>query len=205
MKTFGQVLREARKKAGITQRELAARLKREDGRLVDPPYLNAVEHDHRYPPEDYLIEQMAKIVEHLARCAVLPREPPAAGREDRSGPGTARSRLSRVPKGTEGKTTGQAKMKLLRDPLGRPIDRLYFKTDELDERCERKIADFMDRHCGGFRLPIPTDDLIRLVEMETEDLDMYAELPEEEDGHTDFFADRKPSSEDRQAAVRSTL
>jgi transcriptional regulator with XRE-family HTH domain len=62
MKTFGQVLREARKKAGITQRELAARLKREDGRPVDPPYLNAVEHDHRYPPEDYLIEQIAKIV-----------------------------------------------------------------------------------------------------------------------------------------------
>src|SRR2546430_14604732 len=62
MKTFGQVLREARKKAGITQRQLAARLKREDGRPVDPPYLNAVEHDHRYPPADYLIGQMAKIV-----------------------------------------------------------------------------------------------------------------------------------------------
>ncbi len=62
MKSFGQVLREARKKAGITQRELAARLKRENGRPVDPPYLNAVEHDHRYPPEDYLIEQIAKIV-----------------------------------------------------------------------------------------------------------------------------------------------
>jgi transcriptional regulator with XRE-family HTH domain len=62
MKTFGHVLRETRKKAGITQRELAARLKREDGRPVDPPYLNAVEHDHRYPPEDCLIEQMARIV-----------------------------------------------------------------------------------------------------------------------------------------------
>jgi Zn-dependent peptidase ImmA (M78 family) len=83
-------------------------------------------------------------------------------------------------------------MKLLRDPLGRPIPRIYFKTEDLDERCELKIADFMDRHCGGFRLPIPTDDLIRLIEMETDDLDMYADLPEEEDGHTDFFADRKP-------------
>jgi len=62
VKTFGQVLREARKKTGITQRELAASLKREDGRPVDPPYLNAVEHDHRYPPEDFLIEQMARIV-----------------------------------------------------------------------------------------------------------------------------------------------
>src|SRR5215831_8320679 len=62
MKTFGQVLREARKKAGLTQREVAGMLKRQDGRLVVPPYLNAVEHDHRYPPEDFLIEQLAKIV-----------------------------------------------------------------------------------------------------------------------------------------------
>ena len=63
MKTFGQVLREARKKAGLTQREVAGRLRRQDGRVVDPPYLNAVEHDHRYPPEDFMIEQLAKIVD----------------------------------------------------------------------------------------------------------------------------------------------
>jgi transcriptional regulator with XRE-family HTH domain len=62
MKTFGQVLTEARKKAGLTQREVAARLSREDGRPVDPPYLNAVEHDHRYPPEDRVIEQLAKLL-----------------------------------------------------------------------------------------------------------------------------------------------
>jgi Zn-dependent peptidase ImmA (M78 family) len=83
-------------------------------------------------------------------------------------------------------------MKLLRDPLGRPIPHIYFKTQDLDERCERKIVAFMNRHCGGFRLPIPTDDLIRLIEMEADDLDMYADLPEEQDGHTDFYADRKP-------------
>ena len=62
MKTFGQVLRDARKKAGLTQREVAGRLRRQDGRVVDPPYLNAVEHDHRYPPEDFIIEQLSKIV-----------------------------------------------------------------------------------------------------------------------------------------------
>ena len=62
MKTFGQVLTAARKKAGLTQREVAARLSREDGRPVDPPYLNAVEHDHRYPPEDRVIEQLAKML-----------------------------------------------------------------------------------------------------------------------------------------------
>ncbi|MHB8384539.1 MAG: ImmA/IrrE family metallo-endopeptidase [Candidatus Binataceae bacterium] len=83
-------------------------------------------------------------------------------------------------------------MKLLRDPLGRPIKRLYFKTEELDDRCERIVVDFMDLHAGGFGLPIPTDDLIRMIEAEADDLDMYAVLPQEEDGHTDFFFDRKP-------------
>ena len=83
-------------------------------------------------------------------------------------------------------------MKLLRDPLGRPIPRLYFKLEELDEECEQIVADFMDRHSGGFNLPVPTDDIIRMIEDETEDLDVYADLPEELDGYTDFYSDRKP-------------
>jgi hypothetical protein len=62
MKTFGQVLKGARKKAELTQREVPARLRPEDGRPVDAPHLNAVEHDHRYPPEDFLIEHVARIV-----------------------------------------------------------------------------------------------------------------------------------------------
>ncbi len=83
-------------------------------------------------------------------------------------------------------------MKLLRDPLGRPIKRLYFKTEELDERCERIVAEFMDHRAGGFRLPIPTDDIIRMIEAEADDLDLYADLPESVDGYTDYFADRNP-------------
>jgi len=62
MKSFGQVLTEARKRAGLTQKEVAERLRREDGRPVDAPYLNAVEHDRRLPPTNFLIEQFAKIV-----------------------------------------------------------------------------------------------------------------------------------------------
>ena len=62
MKGFGQVITEARKKAGLTQREVAGRLKREDGRPVDTPYLNSLEHDHRYPPGDHMIEQLANIL-----------------------------------------------------------------------------------------------------------------------------------------------
>ena len=83
-------------------------------------------------------------------------------------------------------------MKVLRDPLGRPIKRLYFKVEELDERCEQMIADFMHQRSGGFKLPIPTDDIIRMIEAEADDLDMYADLPEGQDGYTDFYFDRKP-------------
>jgi hypothetical protein len=57
MKTFGQVIMEARKKAGLTQKEVAERLRREDGRKVLPPYLNDLEHDRRYPPENSVIDQ----------------------------------------------------------------------------------------------------------------------------------------------------
>jgi transcriptional regulator with XRE-family HTH domain len=62
MKTFGQVITEARKKAGLTQKEVAGRLKREDGRVVDAPYLNAMEHDRRYPPSNHLIDQLAELL-----------------------------------------------------------------------------------------------------------------------------------------------
>ena len=40
--TCGQVLVETRKRAGLTQKELAGLLRRGDGRLVAPSYLNAV-------------------------------------------------------------------------------------------------------------------------------------------------------------------
>jgi Zn-dependent peptidase ImmA (M78 family) len=82
-------------------------------------------------------------------------------------------------------------MKVLRDPLGRPIDRLYFKTEVLDERCERRIAEFMDRHCGGFRLPIPTSAIIQMIAAEAE-LELHADLAEGVDGYTDYFTDGKP-------------
>jgi len=50
----------------------------------------------------------------------------------------------------------------------------------------------MDHNSGGFRLPIPTDDIIRMIEAEAEDLELYADLSENVDGYTDYFTDRKP-------------
>jgi len=59
MKTFGQRIREARKFAGVSQKEVAERFRRADGRRVLPPFLNDLEFDRRYPPEDTVIEHLA--------------------------------------------------------------------------------------------------------------------------------------------------
>ena len=60
MKTFGEVIAEARKKAGLTQRELAARIKTEQGKPISFPYLNDLEHNLRHPPRGHLLEELAK-------------------------------------------------------------------------------------------------------------------------------------------------
>jgi Zn-dependent peptidase ImmA (M78 family) len=83
-------------------------------------------------------------------------------------------------------------MKYLRDPLGRPIRRLYLRTELLDKRCEGIIREFMNRRSGGFRLPIPTEELERLIEERADFLDTYADLPAGIHGKTSLFYDQKP-------------
>jgi transcriptional regulator with XRE-family HTH domain len=60
MRTFGEVIAEGRKKANLTQRQLAARIKTEEGRGISGPYLNDIEHNLRHPPRGYLLEQFAR-------------------------------------------------------------------------------------------------------------------------------------------------
>src|SRR5437867_850881 len=56
--TFGGAIREARRVLGVSQKDLAAQLKKEDGTPISPQYLNDIELDRRLPPP-YLIEQLA--------------------------------------------------------------------------------------------------------------------------------------------------
>lgn len=60
MKTFGQIIAEARKALGLSQKELAALVRKEDGGTISPQYLNDIEHDRRNPPSEFIIEQCAK-------------------------------------------------------------------------------------------------------------------------------------------------
>jgi hypothetical protein len=50
----------------------------------------------------------------------------------------------------------------------------------------------MDHRSGGFMLPIPIDEIARMIEAEAYGLEMYADLREGQHGFTEFFVDRKP-------------
>jgi transcriptional regulator with XRE-family HTH domain len=61
--TFGQVLSTARRTAGLSQRELAARILKEDGEPISPQYLNDLERDRRNPPAPHFLKQFAAVLE----------------------------------------------------------------------------------------------------------------------------------------------
>jgi transcriptional regulator with XRE-family HTH domain len=63
MKPFGEVIGEARQKAKLTQRQLAAMIKNEEGRRISAPYLNDIEHTLRHPPRGFLLQQFAKALD----------------------------------------------------------------------------------------------------------------------------------------------
>lgn len=64
MKAFGDIIAAARKKLGMSQRELAAKVIKEDGQPISVQYLNDIEHGRRNPPSsEHLMAQLAKALE----------------------------------------------------------------------------------------------------------------------------------------------
>jgi len=60
--TFGDTIAEARKKLELTQKDLADRVRKEDGEPITPQYLNDIEHDRRNPSSPEMIEKLAKVL-----------------------------------------------------------------------------------------------------------------------------------------------
>jgi transcriptional regulator with XRE-family HTH domain len=62
--SFGQIIAEARRKAGLSQKQLAAMVTKDNGIPISPQYLNDLEHDRRHPPPEKLLSQFARAL-HL--------------------------------------------------------------------------------------------------------------------------------------------
>ena len=80
----------------------------------------------------------------------------------------------------------------VRDNTGRFSRRPYYRQSFLDQRCERLISEFLRLLYGQITIPVPNGALIKLVERDARDLDLYAELPEGVLGVTYFDPPRKP-------------
>jgi transcriptional regulator with XRE-family HTH domain len=63
MKTFGTLISEARRAKGLSQKDLAAKVKKEVGQAISAQYLNDIEHDRRNPPSEFLICQIADLID----------------------------------------------------------------------------------------------------------------------------------------------
>lgn len=61
--SFGRTIADARKTRTMSQKELADKIKKEDGEPISPQYLNDIERDRRSPSSDYLIDQFASVLE----------------------------------------------------------------------------------------------------------------------------------------------
>jgi len=108
-------------------------------------------------------------------------------------------------------------VKYVSDQTGRFSQRPHYLPKELDRECESAIVDFLKEQNGEARFPVTTDDLTRMIERDTDDLDLYADLsgfgPTVE-GLTEFRPGQKPfvkisaelsEDERRQNRLRTTL
>ena len=57
--SFGRRIAIRRKERGLSLKEVADQVKKEDGRPISPQYLNDIEHDRRQPDSNHLIDQLA--------------------------------------------------------------------------------------------------------------------------------------------------
>ncbi|GEM_PF-353915 len=108
-------------------------------------------------------------------------------------------------------------MRWMPDSTGRFGWRPYYDQEELDYECERLVISFLKLRYGEIRFPVSTDDLSVMIEQETSDLDLYADLSAEGadvEGLTEFYPNKKPSVKiarelstgvSRYAGLRTTL
>jgi len=60
--SFGRAIASARKDLELSQKDLANKIRKEDGETITPQYLNDIEHDRRSPSSDHMVKQFANVL-----------------------------------------------------------------------------------------------------------------------------------------------
>src|ERR1051326_6344398 len=71
-------------------------------------------------------------------------------------------------------------MQWVKDRTGRFPERPHYDPAELDAECERIVEGFLKNRHGDIQYPISTDDLILMLEKETESVDQYVDFEEKD-------------------------
>jgi transcriptional regulator with XRE-family HTH domain len=82
--TFGIYVSQQRRALGLSQKQLAEKIRREEGGSISPQYLNDIEHDRRSPSSDHMINEFARVLDLSANYLsyLTGRVPAAARRSD---------------------------------------------------------------------------------------------------------------------------
>jgi hypothetical protein len=86
-------------------------------------------------------------------------------------------------------------VKMIPDRTGRFRERPYWESSELEEISDRTITGFLRERYGFDRIPVPTEALTLLIERDAADLDLSANLSDQEHevfGVTYFFSGKRP-------------
>jgi hypothetical protein len=86
-------------------------------------------------------------------------------------------------------------MKWVWDKTNRFRMRPHYSTDELDTQCESVLFTYLQKKYGSIDFPVRTDDLLCLLERDTQSLDLHADFAKENGqlgGLTEFLRGRKP-------------
>lgn len=84
----------------------------------------------------------------------------------------------------------------IRDSTGRFPLRPHYRPAEFDRECEAIVDKFLKDLHGKVAFPFTTDDLVRLIDRDTSDLDQYADLSDlgdDVEGVTEFQLGKKPA------------
>jgi hypothetical protein len=70
----------------------------------------------------------------------------------------------------------------IRDSTGRFRRRPWYTQAYLDQRCEQILFEFLYELYGQITIPVPTGALIKLIERDARELNLYADLTKVEEG-----------------------
>jgi transcriptional regulator with XRE-family HTH domain len=82
--SFGRYISQERRAKGLSQKQLAEQILREEGGPISPQYLNDIEHDRRSPSSDHIVNEFARVLNLSANYLfyLAGRVPAAARRRD---------------------------------------------------------------------------------------------------------------------------